>query len=134
MTKVLLWANLFLVSLLAAGVAGAQGGATITAVDPGGLIGDSDGDLVVDADDNCDAAINPDQRDTDGDGFGNACDADFDNDGVVGATDFNLLRGAVGSFEGDEGYDANCDINGDGAIDDEDVQLVKQQLGGPPGP
>ena len=28
---------------------------------------------------------NPDQRDTNGDGFGNACDADLNNDNIVNA-------------------------------------------------
>ena len=37
--------------------------------------------------DNCDAAVNPDQRDTDSDGFGDACDVDDDNDGVLDPVD-----------------------------------------------
>src|SRR5688500_1997304 len=38
---------------------------------------DSDGDSVVDAFDNCTAVANANQLDSDGDGYGNACDADF---------------------------------------------------------
>jgi hypothetical protein len=43
---------------------------------------DPDRDGVVSAADNCHVDANPDQRDTDGDGRGDACDDDDDNDGV----------------------------------------------------
>jgi hypothetical protein len=56
------------------------------------LGGDTDGDGVCDANDNCPAVANPDQADSDGDGVGDACDncpavanpdqADADGDGV----------------------------------------------------
>lgn len=38
---------------------------------------DSDGDGIKNIDDNCPGVYNPDQRDTDGDGFGDACDPDY---------------------------------------------------------
>lgn len=50
------------------------------------LEGDSDGDGVIDAEDNCLGTENPDQADADGDGVGDACDIfdniDSDGDGV----------------------------------------------------
>jgi hypothetical protein len=42
---------------------------------------DSDGDGVVDIEDNCIRRSNPGQNDFDGDGLGNLCDTDDDNDG-----------------------------------------------------
>ena len=43
---------------------------------------DEDGDGVPDVEDNCPSIPNPDQKDTDSDGVGNACEPDDDNDGV----------------------------------------------------
>lgn len=67
-------------------------GATAYAADASGRIyrlhyDDADGDNVVDARDNCRGLANPDQRDTDHDGQGDACDPDDDNDGIPDAQD-----------------------------------------------
>ena len=43
---------------------------------------DSDHDAIINDSDNCPSTWNADQRDTDDDGFGNACDLDDDNDDV----------------------------------------------------
>lgn len=53
---------------------------------------DTDGDGLIDAHDNCALYPNPAQYDSDQDGFGNYCDADFNGDGVVGIPDFGLFR------------------------------------------
>ena len=48
---------------------------------------DSDGDGVLDDDDNCPTVANEDQTDTDSDGEGDACDDDDDGDGVTDDND-----------------------------------------------
>ena len=41
--------------------------------------------------DNCYLRFNPAQDDSDGDLCGNLCDADYDNDGIVGFSDFGYF-------------------------------------------
>jgi M6 family metalloprotease-like protein len=63
---------------------------TVSTRDPftvGVHVTDTDGDLVPDLCDTCRFLYNPDQIDTDGDGAGNACDPDDDNDGRGDAAD-----------------------------------------------
>jgi hypothetical protein len=92
------------------------------------LTPDTDGDGVVDTQDNCTLVINPNQRDTDSDGFGNFCDADLDNDGAVGFSDFGLFRAAFGTS------DADADFDGDGSVGFSDFGLFRGMFGAAPGP
>ena len=89
---------------------------------------DQDGDAVDDATDNCSLAVNADQRDTDADGFGNACDADFNNDCSINSADLGIMRSVF--FSGD----ANVDLNGDGSVNVLDLSLLKTLYFQPPGP
>jgi large repetitive protein len=91
---------------------------------------DSDGDGVVDPQDNCTSVANPDQRDTDADNFGNACDADLNNDNTVNLIDFGLFRSAYGTT----GPDVEADFNGDGSVNLIDFGIFRSMYGSAPGP
>jgi hypothetical protein len=98
------------------------------------LVGDSDGDGIPDTDDNCTLHDNPDQRDTDGDGYGNLCDGDLNNDGNTNTLDLNLYKQAHRTSLGDANYNPDADFNGDGAINTLDLNIYKGLHRKPPGP
>ena len=111
--------------------------ATVTVTVQPAAGGDADLDGIPDNQDNCTDVANgtliPDaggnsQLDTDGDGFGNVCDADFNNDCVVDAFDLPAFRTAFGSAGPEE------DLNGDGVVDAFDIPLLRTGFGQPPGP
>lgn len=89
---------------------------------------DTDGDGIPDYQDNCLLAANPEQRDADGDGIGNACDADFNQDGTVNFADLSTFRSRFGTT------DAAADLNGDGVVNFADLALFMQLFGSVPGP
>jgi hypothetical protein len=95
---------------------------------------DSDGDGIADARDNCLAQPNPDQRDADLDGFGSACDADFDGDGLVGSADWLGFVSAFGRPAPPGSPFAAYDLDGDGAVGGSDFARLSQGWGQAPGP
>ncbi len=90
---------------------------------------DGDADTIPDLLDNCSALANPAQRDTNGDGFGNACDPDLDDNGVVDFADLALLKQAFFA-QGD----LDEDFDGDGSVNFADLSIMKGFFFGPPGP
>jgi hypothetical protein len=89
---------------------------------------DADSDGVPDVADNCTLVANPNQRDSNGDGFGNACDADLNGDGIVNAADLGLFRAVFFSA------DADADFNGDGVVNSTDLGTLRLGFFMPPGP
>lgn len=89
---------------------------------------DYDGDGIVDVCDNCIQVANPEQRDSNSDGFGNVCDTDLDNDGITNTLDVGILKTRFLSS------DADADFNGDGIVNSLDVSLLKAYFLAPPGP
>lgn len=98
---------------------------------------DTDSDGIADHLDNCTLVANgptiPDaggnsQRDTDGDGFGNICDPDFNNDCIVNAIDLAHMKMCYFST------DPDCDLNGDGFVNSLDLAIIRNHYFGPPGP
>ena len=113
----------------------------MTIGEPASASDDRDGDGVPDGDDNCLALPNADQRDTDGDGYGNLCDGDVDGDGVVTTSWGEIyplsMRGDVEwiALSVRSGlYDPNHDLDGDGAVNPRDVSIAQLGLFQPPGP
>ncbi len=90
---------------------------------------DTDGDGVLDLVDNCSEVANADQRNTDGDAFGNICDPDFNNDGQVNFPDLAAMEQVFflsGNFP--------QDMNGDGQVSFPDLVLLSEYFFTAPGP
>jgi len=92
------------------------------------IVVDTDMDGIPDNLDNCIEVPNADQRDTDGDGYGNRCDGDLNNDGMVNAVDLGLLKQVFITA------DPDADFNGDGIVNSLDLGLFKKMYNKPPGP
>ena len=97
---------------------------------------DADGDCVPDFADNCVLAANFDQRDSDGDNLGNACDADIfqPNDCLVNFADLGTLKDAFFARPADANWNPDGDFNGDEVINFGDLGIMKDAFFGPPGP
>lgn len=96
-------------------------------------VADSEGDGIADNVDNCPKTTNPSQLDSDGDGFGNACDADFNGDRRVDALDQALFSMAYGTSVGQAAFLPAADMDGDGRIGALDLTRFRRRLGLPVG-
>lgn len=94
---------------------------------------DADSDGIPNGADNAYLTANAAQWDTDGDGWGNAADADFNNDGTVGSADLAIWSAANGKSVGQPGYNANADMDSDGDVDTADrIKLLARWGATPP--
>jgi hypothetical protein len=95
---------------------------------------DSDGDLISDGVDNCLTQQNPEQANHDGDVYGDLCDADDDNDGMLDTENGEQLdmcpQGHLGwvrtqvtdpDNDGCHNYHEDNDDDNDGILDDDDA-------------
>ena len=89
---------------------------------------DSDADGIPDSIDNCIDNPNLDQRDSNADGFGNRCDPDLNNDGIVNVIDLGLFRSVFFT------PDADADFSGDGIVNVIDLGILRTFFFRPPGP
>lgn len=110
----------------------------VIAYDEGSILlyGDLDGDEVSDPDDNCLIVENADQEDPDADGYGLACDADYNQDGAVDDTDFEIFKASYYVRpDGDDRYRAEADHNGNGRINVTDFgAFLRARQDAAPGP
>ena len=99
-----------------------------------GAVFDTDGDLVPDPFDNCRVRDNGpneapnNQVDGDLDGYGNRCDADYNNDGEANGGDFRLYIAAFNTA------DPVVDLNGDGIVNGSDFGYFLSLFGKLAGP
>ncbi|MBT8132487.1 MAG: hypothetical protein KJO35_09485, partial [Gammaproteobacteria bacterium] len=105
-----------------------QGGESATQTLRIDVLADTDADTLPDVQDNCSVIENTDQRDTDGDGFGNLCDADLDGSCNVDFGDLMLFKVVFFS------NDPDADFDGDGTVNFIDLELFQRQFFAPPGP
>ena len=95
---------------------------------------DIDGDGITGDADNCVDRPNPSQVDSDGDGFGDACDADLSNDCIVNAVDLGLFRKQFFTTPASNNWDPAADFNGDNVVNAIDLGIFRVLFFQPPGP
>ncbi len=95
---------------------------------------DADIDGILDGVDNCRLVANPTQLDSNGDGYGNLCDADLNNSGLVTTADYGILRTVLGQAASASATAAAADLNGSGTVTTADFGILRAVLGTVPGP
>lgn len=91
---------------------------------------DADGDGFVDLADNCTLHANSGQSDTNGDGYGNACDPDLNGDLIVNILDLGLVKDVFFSTN----IVSDADFNNDTNINLPDLAIISDFFFGSPGP
>jgi hypothetical protein len=99
--------------------------------DPDCADGDSDG--IRNGSDNCRLLSNASQCDSDGDGYGNRCDGDMNNNNSTNAFDTPLYRAQLGQPSVAPTYN-KADLNCNGSVNAFDTPIFRSLLGSPPGP
>ncbi|MBT8136191.1 MAG: thrombospondin type 3 repeat-containing protein [Gammaproteobacteria bacterium] len=89
---------------------------------------DYDLDGYPDEADNCPEHSNPDQANTDDDAFGNRCDPDFDQSGIVDVADLTIMRQYFLTAT------PNMDLDGNNFVDNADLAIMREFFLLPPGP
>ena len=111
-------------------------------------LSDTDGDTIIDGQDNCVLVANTDQANANAgedddattlpplDEFGDVCDGDLNNDGLVNTGDFfGGFRPCFGKLTTNEPQCLNADFDGNGIINTGDFFIYfLPQFGGEPGP
>ena len=98
------------------------------------MLTDSDADAIADYRDNCTLVANRTQLDADHDGYGNICDADLNNSGMVTTGDFALLRSVLNKSASSSPTAAAADLNGSGTVTTADFAILRARLNTAPGP
>ena len=98
------------------------------------LLADVDGDGQLDGFDNCSLVSNATQLDANGDRYGNLCDPDLNNSGLVTTADFGILRSVLNQSAVSSPTAAAADLNGSGTVTTADFAILRSRLNAPPGP
>jgi len=96
----------------------------------GAQAADSDADGIDDAIDNCTLQANAGQEDDDRDGYGNWCDPDLDQSGVVLIGDFARFRACWRAQELGAPVNPACDFDASGVLTVRDLRVLSAYLGG----
>ena len=94
------------------------------------MAADSDGDGVDDSLDNAIYVANSSQLDTNGDGFGNVADPDFNNDHFTNFVDLAYFRSVLYTTN----LNPDADLDGDGFVGNSDLSILNSLFFQPPGP